>query len=142
MMLFKAAKVETCPQREKLVLLLLDEMHICEDIVYDKYSGEMIGFSNLGDINEHLLDFEQRMRSDKPAAQPSSAKTMMVFMVRGLFNSLQFPYVQFPCPELTGELLYEPFWKAVLRIENVGLKVSFIHCTNFKRQCIILLCRY
>ena len=54
MMLFKAVKMEHCPEREKLVLLLLDEMHIREDIVYDKHSGEMIGFANLGEINEHL----------------------------------------------------------------------------------------
>ena len=126
MMLFKAVKMEHCPEREKLVLLLLDEMHIREDIVYDKHSGEMIGFANLGEINEHLLAFEHSMLSDQPAP-PSPAKTMMVFMVRGLFNSLQFPYAQFPCSELTGELLYEPFWDAVSRIETVGLKVGFIH---------------
>ena len=35
----------------------------------------------------------------------------------------QFPYAQFPCAELTGELLLDPFWEAVKRIENVGLKV-------------------
>lgn len=118
----KAAKVEVCPEREKLVLLLLDEMHIREDIVYNKHTGEMIGFSNLGDVNEQLLAFEQSMQSDEQAS-PSPAKTMMVFMVRGLFNSLQFPYAQFPCSELTGELLYEPFWEAVSKIENIGLKV-------------------
>ena len=134
-MLLKAANVEVCPEREKLVLLLLDEMHIREDIVYSKHSGEMIGFANLGEINEHLLAFEHSMLSDEPAPL-SPAKTMMVFMVRGLFNSLQFPYAQFPCSELTGELLYEPFWEAVSRIENVGLKVGFIQIS--KCQYIII----
>ena len=28
------------------------------------------------------------------------AKTMVVFMVRGLLNKLQFPYAQFPCGQL------------------------------------------
>ena len=60
---------------------------------------------------------------------PSPARTMMVFMVQGLFSSLQFPYAQFPCAELTGELFYDPFWEAVKRIENVGLKVQFLLCT-------------
>ena len=58
----------------------------------------------------------------KPAP-PSPARTMMVFMVWGLSSSLQFPYAQFPCAKLTGELLYDLFWVAVKRIENVGLKV-------------------
>ena len=59
---------------------------------------------------------------------PSPARTMMVFMVQGLFSSLQFPYAQFPCAELTGELFYDLFWEAVKRIENVGLKVHV--CTT------------
>ncbi len=45
---------------------------------------------------------------------------MMVFMVRGLFSSLKFPYAQFPCVDLSGDLLYDPFWEAV---RNCGLKV-------------------
>ncbi len=58
--------------------------------------------------------------------QPQPAKTMMVFTVRGLFNSLQFPYAQFPCAEVSGELLYHPFWEAVRRVENWGLKVCIV----------------
>lgn len=85
----------------------------------------MIGFSNLGEINEHLLQFERSLLKDTPTS-PQLAKTMMVFMVRGLFSSLQFPYAQFPCAELSGELLYDPFWEAVRRIENCGLKVCHV----------------
>ena len=34
-MLMKAAKVDPCPEREKCMILLLDEMHIREDLVFD-----------------------------------------------------------------------------------------------------------
>lgn len=123
-MLFQTAKVDTCPEREKYVLLLLDEMHIREDIVYNKHTGTMIGYANLGDINKHLLQFESSISSgDELPFVP--AKTIMVFMVRGLFNSLQFPFAQFPVAELSGELLYDPFWEAVMRLENIGLKVYY-----------------
>ena len=53
-MLMKAAKVDPCPEREKCMILLLDEMHIREDLVFDKHTGAMVGFANLGDINERL----------------------------------------------------------------------------------------
>ena len=122
LMLLHAAKVDTCPERKKCAMLLLDEMHIREDIVFDKHSGKMIGFANLGEINEHLSAFERSIHDDK-SASPQLAKTMMVFMVRGLFSSLQFAYAQFPCTELSGDMLYDPFWEAVMRIENCGLKV-------------------
>ncbi len=34
-MLVDAAKVNSCPEREKYVILLLDEMHLRQDLVYD-----------------------------------------------------------------------------------------------------------
>lgn len=92
-MLIQATKVDSCLEREKNVILLLNEMHIQEDIVFDKHSGAMIGFRKLGDTNDHLLKFEQSLTEDQPSS--SLAKSMMVFMVRGLFNKLQFPYAQF-----------------------------------------------
>ncbi len=51
------------------------------------------------------------------------AKTMLVFMVRGLISKLQFPYAQFPCRSLKGDQMFQPFWEAVRRLETVGLKV-------------------
>ena len=127
-MLVNAANLTSCPEREKYVILLLDEMHIRQDIVFDKHTGEMIGFCNLGDVNEHLLQFERSLsESDDTSASENSPKTMMVFMVRGLFSKLQFPYAQFPCADLSGEMLYEPFWEAVGRLETCGLKVHVIY---------------
>ena len=39
----------------KCVTLLIDEMHIKEDLVYGKVTAALIGFTSLGDTNEHLL---------------------------------------------------------------------------------------
>lgn len=117
--LIDAADVKTCSDRDKCVILLIDEMHIREDLVFDRHSGKLIGYANLGEINNHLIDFEQSI--DK--SSPKFAKSMLVFMVRGLFSKLQFAYAQFPAMDLSGDLMYEPFWEAVGRIENCGLKV-------------------
>ena len=87
-MLAEAADVKTCPERSKCVLLLLDEMHVREDLVYDKHTGELIGFTNLGDINNHLDAYEKALSTDEKP--PSLAKSGQVFMVRGLFTKLQF----------------------------------------------------
>ena len=39
----------------------MDEMHIREDLVYDKHTGALIGFANIGDINCHnvIVHLEQ-----------------------------------------------------------------------------------
>ena len=33
------ANIESCPEREKYVLIIMHEMHIREGIVYDKHTG-------------------------------------------------------------------------------------------------------
>ena len=118
--LMKAAEIDTLELWQKCVILILDEMSIHEDLVYDKHSGELIGYTNLGDINNHLLAFEKSLSDPGP---PEIANSMLMFMVQGLFIPLQFPYCQFPCCSVTGDLLFKPIWEAVYRIERCGFQV-------------------
>ncbi len=98
-----AVKMDKCNERDKYVLLLLDEMHVKQELVYNKSSGELVGFVNLGDINMHLLELEKSLSSpDEPSELLAS--TVLAFMVKGLFTPLGFPYAHFPCRNLTGQL--------------------------------------
>ena len=107
---------------QKYVILLMDEMHIREDLVYDKHTGALLGFTNLGDINCHLDQFERSLETNT-ISECSMAKTMLVIMVRGLFTKLQYPYAQFPSVKLSGDQIFDPFWEAVYRVERCTLKV-------------------
>ena len=119
--LIDVADVNKCPEYKKNVILIVDEMYIKEDVVYNKSTGSLVGFSNLGDTNSHLLRFQASLENDSNLEE--LAKTMIVFMVRGLCSSLEFPYAQFPCANLTGDLLFDPLWEAIARLERCGLKV-------------------
>ncbi len=48
------SNVTSCTEGEKCVVLLVDEMYIKEGLVYDKHSGALIGFTQLGEITDHL----------------------------------------------------------------------------------------
>ena len=100
------------------MVLLLDEMYIREDLVNEKQTGNIIGFVNLGDVSNHLLAYGEMLEGEQND-ESRIAKTMMVFMVRGLFTRLRFPYAQFPCSSLTSDLLFHPFWQAVARLERI-----------------------
>jgi hypothetical protein len=76
----------------------------------------------VGKVNDLLLQFERSLESNQDSTFPI-AKSMLVFFVRGLFNHLEFPYAQFACKSLSGDLLFNPFWEAVYRLERMGLKV-------------------
>jgi len=86
----------------------------------------LIGFTNLGEIDSHLAAFEKSLEGE--STEVKLADHMLVLMVRGLFNNLQFPYAQFPCCDLSGEQMYDPFWEAVGRLERCGLRVMALIC--------------
>ena len=110
----------------KYVILIIDEMHIKEDLVYDKHEGCLIGFVNLGTINNQLLEFESALSADK--VYRPLAKTMLVLMVRGLFHKLNYPYAQFACANLSADLIFDPVWEAISRLERLGFKVLALTC--------------
>ena len=43
---------------ERFVSIIFDEMKIQEDLVWDKYSGERIGFVDLGDIHTNFATLD------------------------------------------------------------------------------------
>ena len=59
----------------------------------DKHKGELIGSANLGDINDQLDAYEKALSDDQEP--PSLTKSVLVFMVRGVFTKLQFACAQF-----------------------------------------------
>lgn len=92
-----------------------------EELVYDKHEGLLIGFVNLGKVNNDLLELEAAL-SQENSKRPL-ASTMLVLMVRGLFQKLNYPYAQFACANLSGEQLFDPVWQAVSRLERIGFSV-------------------
>ena len=123
MQILQAANIEHCHEWQKLVVILIDEMYIREGLVYQKHTGELVGFADLGDVNNHLLAFERTVKGEKKV-MPPLAKSMLVLMVKGLFTPLKYAYAQFPCAKLTGGLLFDPFWKAIYRLERMTFKVT------------------
>jgi len=77
---------------------------IKEDLGYDKHSGVMIGFVNIGDVNNSLMTFQHTCEIE--SEKPQLATLMLMFLVCGILIDLKFPYVQFPCRSSTADQLY------------------------------------
>jgi len=102
----------------RYVMLVIDEMHVKEELVYDKHEGSLIGFVNLGNINNQLLELEAALSHEN--RRLPLASTMLILMVRGLFQKVNYPYAQFACANLSGHQLFDPVWQAVSRLERLG----------------------
>ena len=59
-------------------------MHVKQGLIYDKNTGDLIGYCNLGDINNHLNQLEHQYYNDVSQGT-NLATTVMVLMIRGLF---------------------------------------------------------
>ena len=57
-------------------------------------SGRLIGFTDLGDINNHLSEYKRSLGKGKGDDTMVLANSILVFMVKGLFNAFHFPYAQ------------------------------------------------
>lgn len=115
------AAIESLPESKRYVVLLMDEMKVKEDLIYDKYSGHLIGFVSLGEVNDLLLNMGQKCTDN--SQHPPVSKHIFVLMVRGLFFKFEFPYAHFGARDLSADMIFPIVWEAIQLLEGIGLKV-------------------
>ena len=111
----------------KYVGLTLDEMHVKEGLCFDKHTGTLIGYSDLGEVNNLLSDYEQQLSTSEETPR-LLGKCMLMFMVRGLFTNLKFPYVQFPANSTKGANIFPLVRQAIKHLSRLGLHVITVTC--------------
>ena len=123
--LVQEANLDSLEDFQKNVVIVLDEMKVKENLVYDKYGFRIIGFVDLGTINNDLADIEHAANSQDTTGVSCDdvATHMLVLMVRGLFIKLAFPYAQFATREISSHTLFPLVWEAVQKLEAAGFKV-------------------
>ena len=107
-------------EMHRYVVLCWDEVKVKEGLVFDKHACELIGFTDLGDINNDLNRLEQQCQSSPVG---TVASHVLLFMVRGLFTSVKFPYAHFATKSLTADTLFPIVWEVVEHLEASGLNV-------------------
>ena len=70
---------------ERFVTILIDEKKIQEDLIWDKYTGELIGFVDLGDGDANAATL------DKPN---ELATHVFVFKVKSIVNPFVWQLLQ------------------------------------------------
>ena len=89
---------------QRYVVLLFDEMKITSNLVFDKFTGELIGFVDLGDPDVNFASLE---KADNLASHA------LVFMVRGVSTELKFSLAYFATDGITSCQLMPLFWEAI-----------------------------
>ena len=111
--------LQKCHDFQKNVALLFDEVKIKSGLVFK--DGQLIGFCNLGSVNDELVRLERAM-SDKHGP-PEEATLILTIMVRSIFSRMEAVIAHYPSVGFTSYQLYWVIWDAVAVAEAIGLKV-------------------
>ena len=129
------SKVKDFQLKEKFVILLVDEMKIQEDLVWDKNTGELIGYVDLGDP-------ELTYTTMKNAG--TIASHILVFLICGIVNPIKFSLANFATSNALSTQLFPLFWDAVAILEDrCGLKVMAVTSdgASANRSMYKMLCK-
>ena len=74
-------KIKSFSENEKIVELLMGEMKIQENLVWDKHNGELIGYVDLGDVNLYYATLSK---------VEEITTHILVFLIRSIVNPLKF----------------------------------------------------
>ena len=89
--LLDLVKVQEPANLANYVSVIIDEMYIKEGLVFDKHTGSLTGFTDLGDVCNLLAEYEQQQSGGGSTTfHHPVAKCMIVFMVRGLIPFHQY----------------------------------------------------
>ena len=108
-------KVNYFSDKGKFVVLLMDEMKIQENLVWDKHNGELIGYVDLGDINYAAM-----------SKVTTVASHVLVFLIRSIVNPFKFSLANFVTDDISASQMFPLLWKAISVCEKGSLKVIIV----------------
>lgn len=94
---------------QRYVVLLFDEMKVQSNLVFDKHTGELIGYVDLGEPDINYATLEK---------QDDIATHALVFLVRGVCTELKFALAYFVTTGVTSAQLMSLFWEGVCILET------------------------
>lgn len=99
---------------------MFDEVKIKDKLVYDKNTSRVIGFTCLDETTNQLNTLSTSSEDFDPNAV---ATHMLVYMVRGIFVHIDFPFAQYATRNLSADEIFPTFWEVVRSLEMAGLRV-------------------
>ena len=110
-------KVNYFSDKGKFVVLLMDEMKIQENLVWDKHNGELIGYVDLGDIDLNYATLSK---------VTTVASHVLVFLIRSIVNPFKFSLANFVTDDISASQMFPLLWKAISVCEKGSLKVIIV----------------
>ena len=112
-------KVKDFSDKEKFVVLLMDEMKIQENLVWDKDTGELIGYVHLGEIDLNYATL---------STVTTVGYHVLVFLIHSIVNPFEFSLGNFAIDGISTSQMFPFLWKAISICGKSSLKVIAVAC--------------
>ena len=123
-----AKKVEKLSKEETYKMhhvLMCDEMYICKNLVYQKSTGEIVGFANLSEVKEEMDSLQSYLdgKDEKNIPAPAVASKVLSFLIRGVASDVKVVVASYAVDLLTKEQLYAWSWEVIAECEAAGIAI-------------------
>lgn len=124
------SKIDPKNADSKKFMLSFDEIHISQNLVYSKETGAMIGYCKLNEAEKEIHELEKALSDEATIFDqtPPITKTMLCFMVRGIFSSVKEVVAAYGVNKLSTHFLHERHWNVVGKLESCGLEIIGCVC--------------
>ena len=112
------------PECKKYFVLMADEMHISQNLVFQKSTGSMIGFTNLDDVDKEVQNLEAYLNDNNDDnREPVIAQKVLVYMVKGVACNIKGVIATYAVANMSVNQMYFWTWAVIGSLERSGVAV-------------------
>ncbi|KAJ1526448.1 hypothetical protein ONE63_009582 [Megalurothrips usitatus] len=109
-------------------VLMGDEMYISQNLIFQKSTGKIIGFTTLDHIDREVKVLEQCIDNYEKECEETMASKVMVYMVKGVSNGVKEVVATFAVGNMSAVQMNVWTWKVIGALERSGIAVVAFVC--------------
>ena len=117
----------------KSFTLCFDEIRIKSNLFYCKSTDRLVGFTEMGKINDEFRKFHDSLESQNSGnnKEREFASYFLIYVDRSIFSNLCYPFAYFASTGLTAAQLYPSALEAIKVLLSLGFSVGDMFVTGF-----------
>ena len=123
-----ANRMETLPEKQRYHVLMADEMYISKNLVYKKNSGELIGYTNLNDVDKELRELDQYFNDPNKELKKDIASKVLVFLVKGVATDVKEAVCSYPVTSFSPIQLHSWTWHLIGALKRRNILIIAFTC--------------
>lgn len=126
-----AKRVSEAPKHRRYHVAMGDEMSICQNLVFQKTTGKMIGYTKLNELDKEIEAFNSYLDNPDKEREEKTASKILVYMVKGISLGTKEVIATFPTDNPSTHQYYSWTWQVIGALERSGVPIVAYVCDGF-----------